>query len=394
MTGVSSPSHSYMDQIGSGRSGDVPAAPELETELETELEAALQQLQWGDFQTRWQVAKLFPSFGDAAIAPLLDLLHTIDLDDDDDWELPWFIAQILGSIPHPNVVDVLVHLLTVSVSTDVATMAAGGLANLGSRAIAPLTALLDDDKTRLVAVQALAQLQDDDTLAPLLTVVQDPHPAVRVATLEALIRFDHPAVVEAMLRALRDPVAAVRRTAVIGLGLQATRLAQVDAFSPLQPLLYDPHVDVSRQVAIALGRQRSQAATQALDEALRSPHTAATLQHEIIQVLGWMETLPALQVLEQGLSHVSLGLGCDIVAVLGRLKTPALRQQAAQTAMALLRSQHALTREPSGKRAIAMALGYLGDLGAVEGLTALLDDEDASVRLHAIAALKQLNVDA
>ncbi|HEY9646541.1 MAG TPA: HEAT repeat domain-containing protein, partial [Chroococcidiopsis sp.] len=375
MTGVSSPSHSYMDRIGVGPSGDASAA--------LELEAALQQLQWGDFQARWQVAKLFPSFGDAAIAPLLDLLHTIDLDDDDDWELPWFIAQILGSIPHPNVVDVLVHLLTVSASTDVATMAAGGLANLGSRAIAPLTALLEDDKTRLVAVQALAQLQDDDTLAPLLTVVQDPHPAVRVATLEALIRFDHPAVVEAMLRALGDPAAAVRRTAVIGLGLQATRLSNVDAFSPLQPLLYDPNVDVSRQVAIALGRQRSQVATQALGEALLSPYTSATLQHEIIQVLGWMETRSALQVLEQGLGHVSLALGCDIVAALGRIKTPALRPQAAQGLMALLRSPHPLTREPSGKRAIALALGYLGDRSAVAALTPLLDDEDASVRLHA-----------
>ncbi|HEY9599663.1 MAG TPA: HEAT repeat domain-containing protein [Cyanophyceae cyanobacterium] len=82
------------------------------------------------------------------------------------------------------------------------------------------------------------------------------------------------------------------------------------------------------------------------------------------------------------------------MAALGRIKTPALRPQAAQGLMALLRSPHPLTREPSGKRAIALALGYLGDRSAVAALTPLLDDEDASVRLHAIAALKQLNVDA
>ncbi|MCY7322588.1 MAG: hypothetical protein LH660_12515, partial [Phormidesmis sp. CAN_BIN36] len=57
------------------------------------LNLALQSLESGDFQDRWDIAKLFPSFGDAAIAPLLGLLQ----DQDADPEAQWFAIRILGS---------------------------------------------------------------------------------------------------------------------------------------------------------------------------------------------------------------------------------------------------------------------------------------------------------
>ena len=113
------------------------------------LDLALQSLESGDFQDRWDIAKLFPSFGVAAIAPLLDLLRDADVDS----EVQWFAIRILSSFNHPSVVTALVDLLKTSIDKDLNEMAVTTLAAMGSGAIEILTQLIDQDNTRRSALK-------------------------------------------------------------------------------------------------------------------------------------------------------------------------------------------------------------------------------------------------
>jgi HEAT repeat protein len=55
--------------------------------------------------------------------------------------------------------------------------------------------------------------------------------------------------------------------------------------------------------------------------------------------------------------------------------------------------QDGSTESPPAKQAIALSLGQLGNVTAIEPLIYLLSDPDVGVRLHVISALKTLNSD-
>jgi HEAT repeat protein len=79
-----------------------------------------------------------------------------------------------------------------------------------------------------------------------------------------------------------------------------------------------------------------------------------------------------------------------VLTALGRVELPELKPQAAAILLAALASQHPAVQQPHTKQAIALGLGQLGELAAVEPLIQLLATPDIGVQLHAIAALKQL----
>src|SRR4028118_1555477 len=100
----------YLQQLPLGKkTTDSDAEPALvnDTDLEQVLNLALDVLDAGDFQERWEVAKVFPKLGAIAIAPLIELLE----DDEADLEMRWFAARILGEFNDPVVVTSLVELL-------------------------------------------------------------------------------------------------------------------------------------------------------------------------------------------------------------------------------------------------------------------------------------------
>jgi HEAT repeat protein len=332
-------------------------------------EAVLARLQAGDFHDRWDAVKVISGWGDEAIAPLLSLLET------EDWELQWFIVRILGNLQNPIVLPTLVALVR-ETQTDVAPMAAGVLSGFGELAIAPLCELLDSPSTRLLAVQALAQIHHPQVVAPLLRVVADSE--VRAVAIEALGHFHQvPEIPPVLLTALQDPVAAVRRAAVVGLGFQA---CQVDWVGRLQPLLQDLNVEVAQQTAIALGRIGTPEAVVVLNEALRSAHPA--LEVELIRAIARIGTdLEGLQAYLQDAGRMGKQ---EAIAVLGRLENEAMKGRATEILLQLLATQP----EVRQKQAIAFSLGQLGQQ-SIEALIQLLADENASVRFHAIAALKQ-----
>ncbi|MEP0746373.1 HEAT repeat domain-containing protein [Coleofasciculus sp. FACHB-501] len=354
--------------------------------LEQLLNLALDVLDAGDFQERWEVAKVLPKLGEGAIAPLISILK----DEDADLEERWFAGRILGEFDNPAVITALVELLRTSEDEELTVAAAAALAHIGSPAVEALTELLAESETRLLAVRSLAQIRRSETIAPLLNVVQDPQSAIRAAAIEALGSFHDSRIPPVLMDALQDPAAQVRKEAVIGLGMRSDLLEQLNLVTQLQPLLFDFNLEVCQHSAIALGRLGTDEAAAALFQVLASPNTPLSLQVDIVRSLP--QTAAALEYLQQALSVESPVLWQEIVTVLGRVDSPKLVPTAAKILVTALESESSTAQDPKVKQAVAMAWGQLGDAIAINQLIELLADPDAGVKLHAIAALKKFPI--
>lgn len=360
------------------------SAPLNETDLEQVLNLALDVLNAGDFQERWEVAKIFPKLGTIAIAPLIEILQ----DDDADLELRWFAGRILGEFNHPTVITTLVELLQTSEDEDLAAMAATTLSSLGESAVDALASLLAEPESRLLATRSLSQIRRPQIIAPLLGIVRDSQVAVRSTAIEALSSFHDPRILPVLLEALDDRAASVRKEAVIGLGLRFDLQEELDLLNRLKPLLYDFNIEVCQQAAIALGRLGTDEAALALLDVLKSPATPVPLTYDIIRALGWMGTPKSLDYLQQALTEASVECAHEIIRVLGRSEEPVLKTKATQILIDFLNSECLAATATPIKQALAEAWGQLGDVAAIDALIGLLADSEGSVRLHAIASLR------
>jgi len=361
---------------------------------------SLQVLNWaleiliaGDFQERWDVAKIFPALGKRAIAPLIAILS----DEDAEEELHWFGARILGDFNDPAVISAMVELLKNAESEDLSAIAVTALASLGKDAIAALTNLLNQEEWRLLAVLGLANIRTKEVISPFLAVVNDPQVQVRAAAIEALGSFHDPRIPSVLIAALKDVAAIVRKEAVIALGVRTDLRDKLDLVNVLKPLLWDFNIEVCQQAAIALGRLGSDAAVDALFQLWQSSVTPLPLQLEAIRSLGWVSTSKAINYLREimkqnpdliNLKNSQLPIFQEIITVLGRVENQYLISVATEVLVEFWRS-HPAIKYPEIRQAVAMSLGQLGDSQGIDLLLNLLEDEDLSVRLHAIAALKK-----
>lgn len=354
------------------------------------LELAISILERGDFQERWEIAKVLTRLGNIAIPALIEILE----DEEAELELRWYAARTLGEFQHPDVMISLLNLLKISEDEELKTIAAAALGQMGTIAITKLAELLTQQNTRLLAVRSLSYIHSRETITPLLSVIQDSQAVIRATALEALSSFHDERVPPVLLNALDDVAATVRRTAVLGLGFRPDLCAELDLVPKLQPKLYDLNLEVCCAAAIALSRMGGDEATKHLFEVLVSPHTPQPLQLESIRALIWVETLSGLEYLQKALDQsTSQTVWQEIVTVLGRVQKPQLTTQAAEILMDVLRSQHPAAKITTIKSAIALSLGQLGNTQAIKPLILLLADADQVVRLHAIAALKKLDGD-
>lgn len=357
--------------------------------LELAVSLAIQVLESGDFEDRWEIAKILPNLGTVAIAPLTDLLEN----EDADREKRWFAARILGKFDRPEVIEALAKLVKNS-DEELSQIAAETLGNLGPTAVASLATLLLSKDSRLFATEALAQIRHSETIPPLLSVVRDPQVAVRLAAIEALSSFHDIRISGVLIAALKDPATAVRKEAARALGVRAYLDAEWDLVELLSPLLWDLHAEVCHQAAMTLGRLKTDAAAAALFELLRSPITPLELQIETVRALGWMETATALDYLQQtliaGFININSTACQEIVTVLGRVEKPELKASSAAILMDWLKTSHPALHSPQIKKSLALGLGKLGDRRGLDALISMLADADNSVRLHCMAALKQL----
>ncbi|MEP6490785.1 HEAT repeat domain-containing protein [Microcoleus vaginatus GB2-A3] len=363
--------------------------PQEQHILEQAVSLAIQALEWGDFQDRWEIAKVLPNLGNCAIAPLIAVLE----DEDADTEPRWFAARILGKFDRPEVIQALVELVKNS-DEELSQIAAETLGNFGPTAIESLANLLQQEDSRQFATAALAQIRRSETIAPLLSVVADSQVAVRAHAIEALSSFHDSRIPPVLVAALKDPATAVRKEAVRALGVRAYLDAELDLVNLLKPLLSDIRLEVCQQAAIAIGRVKTDAAAAALFELLRSPTTPVELQIETVRALSWMETGTALAYLHQALmaqfTNINSTVYQEIVTVVGRVEKPELKAVAAEILIDLFSTNHPAVQEAVSKKSLALGLGKLGDMRGLDALISMLGDADSSVRLHCMAALKQL----
>ncbi|MEH2379551.1 MAG: HEAT repeat domain-containing protein [Nostoc sp.] len=378
----------YLQQLILGTDSE---HPEIVKNREYLLTLALSMLEMGDFQQRWEITKVLTNLGNIAIPPLTDILE----DEDAEEELRWYAARTLGEFQHPEAIASLVELLKTDEDEELKAIAATALGQMGTVAIATLSELLLDEDTRLLAVRSLYCIRQPETITPLLSVVQDPQAAIRAAAIEALSSFHDERVPPVLLNAVDDIAATVRRAAVLGLSFRPDLRQALDLVTRLQPKLYDFNLEVCCAAAVSLSRMGSDDAAKYLFDLLISPQTPIKLQLETIRALSWVGTPRSLEYLQTAFHQsTSETLWQEIVKVLGRVQKPQLTTPAAEILLQILPSQHPATEIANVKSAIALSLGQLGKMQAIEPLISLLADSNASVRLHAIAALKNLDSEA
>jgi HEAT repeat protein len=362
--------------------------PSIGADREVLLSLACQGLTGGDFQVRWEIAKLLPSFDAAAIGPLTALLQ----DPAAAPEVQWFVIRILGQIPHPAVIPALVKVLETATDAELHNMTIAVLASLGDPAIATLGNLLQQPEQRQLVTQALAQIRQPTTIPWLLAVVRDADPAVRTEAIAALGHFRDPEVLPLLLAALSDPVATVRQAAVTALGFWATLDPPGDIVAHLQPRLGDEDLTVCQTTATALSRWGNDRAIAALAQVLALPQTPEPLLLEIVRALSWIKQAQALSHLQQALQlPLPERIIHEILLRLGWIEQPELKPQANQILLEVLQQPPQFAQSPIAHQTIALALGQLGQPSALDPLIQLLAEPTESVRFHVIAALKALD---
>ncbi len=383
---------------------------------EPQVARLIEKLLQGDFQVRWDVAKQLIGYGVEILPKLVMLLET----EAEDAELCWFIARILGELKHPRAIAILADLVSQAEQPELASVAAMALIESDRLAIPPLQALLNASETRLLAVQALAQLYLPEAMALLLEVAQDPNPSVRAAAVEALSGFRDRPIDSILIQSLQDDESPVRLAALRGLG---SRLAALDPQTQslelipvLEEHLGDGNLEIAEQAAMVLGRLGTAAALMPLeqllcraDPAARPPHGAFPVPErlfvQVIRALGWSHSGLGLQILQRQLvrrvGHLKTDPGAarlalEIIQVLGRVEdaappSPSLKVQATEILLAVL-----IPVQQQGtiqlQQAIAHSLGQLSQAIAFDPLVTYLAIPHVGVRWHVLTALKRLDI--
>jgi HEAT repeat protein len=346
------------------------------------LDLSLQVLYQGEFQDSWQVAKVLPLLGDRIIQPLLAMLQNSALEP----AAHWFAGRILGGTTSGLVVETVIDLLDQQPVPELAEILLRILTDMGVPAIQQLSELLTSPSRRLSAVSALAQIRHSQTIEPLISVVADPNPVVRVLSIEALGSFHDERIPALLIAALADLNSTVRQVAVVGLGMRPDLLTELQLIDRFQPLLADLNLGVCAATAAALGRMGTEHAATVLWQCYQQHTCPMELQQQIVRALGSVDQPVTAEYLEQVLRTADLEIALEALRAIDRLKNQHL------VIGVLLRDY--LKQPPANNTArirqeIAAVLGNMPDSFAVETIVLLLADPDERVRWQAIYCLKQ-----
>ena len=280
------------------------------------LDIALQILAEGDFEDRWQVAKIVPRLGEIAIQPLLDIIYDQSIDAED----RWFGARILGEFDRPQVIAALVDIIQKDEEPELTAIAVDALTKIGTSAIATLTAILsatDLPAQRRMAITVLTQIRHSQTIEPLIHVFDDPDPQLRTLIVEALGSFHDPRIPPLLITRLTDSAASVRKAAATALSLRSDLAIDLDLSQHLRPLLFDLDLTVCEATAIGLARLPDPQVVALLTEVFVSDRTPTALKSTVILALGWIGTQAAINSLMAVLVDISSDLAPEIIVAIG-----------------------------------------------------------------------------
>lgn len=353
------------------------------------LDITLQILAEGDFEDRWQVAKIVPRLGEIAIQPLLDIVNDPDIDAED----RWFGARILGAFDRPQVVAALVDIIQKNEEPELTAIAVDALTKIGTSAIATLAAILTTPvpaAQRQMAIAVLTQIRHSQTIEPLMHAIDDPDPQLRTLIVEALGSFHDPRIPPVLMAKLTDTAANVRKAAVSALSLRSDLAIALNISRHLRPLLFDLDLTVCEATILGLSRLPDPQVVVLLTEVLVADRTPTVLKSSAILALGWIGNQAAIDSLMAALGDIEPDLAPEIIVAIG--KTEREREYAARKLVDYWESTAAtITHSAIVDREIAAALGNLGNIASVPILVKLSADLDDRVRLHAITALAKLS---
>lgn len=373
----------FADQSGdpaSNQGGDRSYETQIEKQI---LDGLLQALEWGDFQVRWDVSKLLPKLGNAAIAPLLNHLNdTTDLDE----ELQWFVVRTLGAWEDDGVMLALLEVLK-SGNPDVQAMAATVLAQYGDRSLTVLKSMLEptglaESSSPLWAVRILANIRTVETVEMLLQLAVNPNSEVCCAAIAALGNFQDSRIAVFLIDALKSPIARIRETAAEAIAFCQT-LTCDRRIELLTPLLWDLNGSVCIRSATSLGRL-GENSTQSLLRALKSEPLPEALTIELVRSLLRLESVESLIGLFKASQTMSL-VRTELLRALGRVRK--LKDLTVAYLIELI--QQNLT--VNDRKLAVTALGNLAHPDSIDGLLDQFTTVDSSLRFHILQALQQID---
>jgi HEAT repeat protein len=363
-------------------------------EAVNDLDSVLSALRSGDFQVRWEMVPEVLAFGEDALLPLIDLLEQSQ----EDTELQWFLAKILGSFHCPEAVLALVTLLETAEDEDLSDRVAQSLAGMGTDAIAALGHCLEDPNRRWVAIKALTQIQQPEVVPFLLDAFPKVPSDLRVPILDALDRFQDPNIAAVLQQGLKDSNSGVRKVAIAGFASRNEIYSAEERVQVIVPFLNDPAIEVADRAARALGRLGTEAAAIALVQKCCDPHSPPILQQTLIQALGWVGSKPALdgliqiwEILSQQNPLPELLLQ-EVLASLSRVIDSEVQLEAAERILEFLSLpilQHAVGLQCNA----VSCLGRLAKTSMIPEIIDLLAIPNYGVQLHIIAALKHISAE-
>ncbi|AUC61068.1 Nitrite reductase-related protein [Cyanobacterium sp. HL-69] len=304
------------------------------------LHSALKTLENGSFEERWAIAKVLVKYGEVVIEPLKGVI----LDENRDSEYRWFALKIISQLDNPDTVLIISELLNTTEDEDLISVGAQILASQGERAISILTALLDSPSYRLCATKALAQIPHRLVIKPLLSVADDDNVDIRQSAIASLSNFDDSGIIPILENALKDYNSVIRKEALIGLVRKTKYYSPQQLATLITPFLDDVDLTVCQQAAICLSHIPHTLATDILFSTLIKPHTPIPLQHTITKSLAWQETSHSIHALEKALYLVSEEICCEIIAILGRINKPKIKETIAKISLKFYRN-HELAKK-------------------------------------------------
>ena len=307
-----------------------------------------------DADLRMQAALALGEQGDArAVAALTEALN------DEDTNVRYHAIEALGKLKAAGAVDALVEIAE-SRDFFLTFAALDALTKIGDARIVPgIMPLLEDDLLSIPVINLLGQLGDENTVAPLTALLNDPAGPVE-------------AVADA-LATLSD-----RYEEQYGEGRYVAELTSREV-SPtgvqnLLDTLEAPGKEDYRSIALVLGWLKGAG----VDRALTRLMGRADLRDEIIEALVRHGSATAGLLILQ-LNAEDLEVRRSAVVALGRIG-----DASATSALVNKLDDRFLAIDA------ANALGEIGEPQAVDGLLKLIGDEDASVRQAAVAALNSI----
>jgi HEAT repeat protein len=222
------------------------------------------------------------------------------------------------------------------------------------------------------------------------------NPKTRLAAVEKIAQTDHVDSIEALIFALKDKKVEVRCAAARALG----KFGNVKAVEPLMQMLRDPVAEARMLAAEILGQLGDLRAVNELVNLLRDEDTTVrTRASRSLERLGWQpenDTDRVLKITATGTINDIAGLGpAAIQPLVEILRTgPPDKQLAAVKALAQIEDSRTIAPllealkkpDPFMRLTVLAALERIGDPLAYDGIEILLTNKNSNIRVAAIEA--------